>query len=436
MCTSLHQPLQVLTYLELDGLPLFMQYLEPLLQSLKRNHTLKTLSFANCAIQDAGCHLVCSYLRFTPNIEVLNLSGCHLSPLSGEHLAKLIKYQQINRYCESWHSSLRYENPDAGKMRGIKRISINCNPYFGDAGLNFVLDELEDDLWIKALDMQKCGLTENVAVRVLDIVQYNKTLEIVDLRQNELLGMSTVEKVLQVLKQRQQLGVQTEFQWCATAASLTWCSVYSTTSIGASTRTLHKTKSAPMKASASKVSTVTWDPSVRKTKTVEAIQKNAPKFLSLNDTKKQVLELNQKLQQEIQKRKEMEKRNQELQNQLNQMKTSNAVKLAPVNGVQKSLLVRRKAATKPDHVQTIKPKPVKNGFHLNGVTSNGKTVYNMLEKLLSAGQPLEEDVEDQMLSYFAADQKPSKPKASPPDSLSNSQVSLYKYMEELKTQKT
>ncbi|ERL93153.1 protein Cep78 homolog [Dendroctonus ponderosae] len=432
---------QVLTYLELDGLPLFLQYLEPLLQALKRNQTLKTLSFSNCSIQDAGCQLVCSYLRFTPNIEVLNLSGCHLSPVSGEHLAKLIKYQQINRYCESWHSSLRYENPDAGKMRGIKRISINCNPYFGDAGLNFVLDELEDDLWIKALDMQKCGLTENVAARVLDIVQYNKTLEIVDLRQNELLGMATVEKVLQLLKQRQQFGMQTEFQWCATAVSLTWSSVHSATSFGTSARNVHKTKSAPMRSSPSKVSTVTWDPSVRKTKTVDAIQKNPSNFLSLNDTKKQVLALNEKLQKEIQKRKEMEKRNEELQNQLNQMKTNNVVKVVktrvPLNGVhQKPLAVRRKEAKKPDHAQTNQPKVVKNGYHLNGVKNNGKTVYDMLEKLLSAGQPLEEDVEDQLLSYFAADQKPSKPKASPPDSLSNSHVSLYKYMEELKTQKT
>lgn len=421
-------------------MPLFLQYLEPLLQALKRNQTLKNLSFSNCSIEDSGCQLVCSYLRFTPNIEVLNLSGCHLSPVSGEHLAKLIKYQQINRYCESWHSSLRYENPDAGKMRGIKRITINSNPYFGDSGLSFILDELEDDLWVKALDMQRCGFTENIADRVLDIVEYNKTLEIFDLRQNESLNITTVEKILDILKQRQQFGAQGEFQWCATAVTLTWSSVYSSTSKASfatsHNNVVHKTRSAPMKPASSKVSTVTWDPTVRKTRTVEMIQhKN---HLTLNETKKQVLELNEKLQKEIEKRKQIEKKNIELQTQLNKIKRcslsadrnqtkqqKNDKKAENTDIRTKPLVIRRKETRNGE-----KPVPIKNGFKKPQINKN---VYEILEELLNTGQPLDHNVEEEVLSYFTP-LKRDKTDANPVcESISNSQESLYKYMEELKS---
>ncbi|KAF7286873.1 hypothetical protein GWI33_003444 [Rhynchophorus ferrugineus] len=465
---------QVLTYLELEGLPLFMQYLEPLMQALKKNKTLKSLSFANCFIHDTGCQLVCSYLRFTPNIEILNLSGCNLSPVSGEHIAKLIKYQQINRYCESWHSSLRYENPDAGKMRGIKRITLNCNMLFGDAGLNFVLDELEDDLWVKALDLQKCGFTENITNRILDVLEYNKTLEIVDLRRNDLLCMATVEKVLQILKQRQPYGLQTEFQWCATAASLTWSSIYSTTSktsFATACKSVHKTKSAPIKSVCSKVSAVTWDQNVRKTKTTESINRGLTKLSDLKDTKKQVLELNDKLQKEIQKRKEIEKKNEELQSQLNQIKTSTHVpssiettkrfinedskKVDVRTNNQKEqyqnhpMVIRRKEGKNHDRNECTKEINGKQIINkVNGVKrniSNGckkilpkNNMYNMLEKLLNSGQPLIDNVEYEMIDYLKTTKinnesyNHSNKEGSEPDS----QVSLYKYMEQLQNDNT
>ncbi|XP_030765096.1 centrosomal protein of 78 kDa [Sitophilus oryzae] len=487
---------QVLTYLELEGLPLFMQYLEPLMQALKKNKTLKSLSFSNCLIQDIGCQMVCSYLRFTPNIEILNLSGCNLSPVSGEHLAKLIKYQQINRYCESWHNSLRYENPDAGKMRGIKRITINCNTFFGDAGLSFILNELEDDLWVKALDMQRCGFTENLASRIIDVVEYNKTLEIVDLRRNELLTLSTIEKVLHALQQRQRFGMQSEFQWCATAVSLTWSSIYSSaskSSLAPTLKSVHKTRSAPMKSSSSKASAVTWDPTVRKTRTLESVNKSVTKFASLQDTKKQVLELNDKLQKEIQKRKEIEKKNEELQCQLKHIKTNSyisskdsskqigpkdekkTIKVNGINGIKKPfvpnglhvkkveirnnvvkepnnpppLVMRRKEGKKTLKKECPANGIVKNGLRKNGIingfknqvpngyNNQGSHLYNILEKILSTGKPLEENIECEMMNYLNNNNLKDEDKATSKNhSISTSQVSLYQYMEELKTDNT
>ncbi|XP_049822050.1 protein Cep78 homolog [Aethina tumida] len=216
---------QVLTCLELDGLPLFSEYLEPLLQALKKNGTVKSLSFSNCPINDLGCELVCSYLRYTPNVEIVNLSAVGLTPVSGKHLAKLIKFQQINRYCESWHRSLRYENPNSTTMRGIKRISLNRNEELGDEGVSYILNELEDDLWIKALDLQKCGITEQLANKIIDLLAYAKSLEIIDLRQNEKVNPQTINTIFQILKDKQSEDFEPEYQWCNTAQTISFNSL-------------------------------------------------------------------------------------------------------------------------------------------------------------------------------------------------------------------
>ncbi|XP_060517627.1 protein Cep78 homolog [Cylas formicarius] len=461
----------VLTYLELDGLPLFMPYLEQLLQALKKNQTLKNFSLSNCFIQDSGCSMVCSYLRFTPNIEVLNLSGCHLTPASGESISKLIKYQQINRYCESWQNSLRYENPDSGKMRGLKRITLNSNPSFDDAGLNFILNELEDDLWIKALDLQKCGLTENISPRVLDVVESNGTLEIFDVRQNDLLNISTMDRILQLLKQRQRLGFQPEFQWCSTAVALTWTSVHSTVSKSTvpPARDVYKTKSAPMKnsstfADGSKVLTV------RKTRTVDRIPNGDPAgFASLSNTKQQLQELNEKLNREIKKRKEIEKINHDLQNQLNQIRSTKQTPapdtkksiptlaadktLVKVNGIKKGISnniiaynsgklgnVSVLAPSGKEDKKTTKQHHLKNGYHKNGLCTNGvsinfkNSVYSVFEKLFKSGHLIDEN---EVFDSFTNDcpKTPTNGKVID-ESLSNSQMSLYNYMEALKSHDT
>ncbi|KAJ8920589.1 hypothetical protein NQ315_004728 [Exocentrus adspersus] len=462
---------QVLTVLELDGLPMFNEYLEPLLQALKKNKTIKTLSFANCPIGDPGCQLVCGYLRFTPNVEIINLSGCGLSIKGGEYLGKLIKYQQINRYCESWHNSLRYEDPMSGSMRGIKRITINCNPDLGDSGFNYILDELEDDLWIKALDVQKCGITENIACKTITIIEYNKSLEIVDLRQNELLSIATIHRILQLLKEKQQFGHQPEYQWCNTALSLTWNSINDTASkFSFGTNPLYKTKSAPMK-NISKTSTSTFTQPVRKSKTVENVTKRTDKYNnSIKDNDRKVLELNTKLQAEIQKRKEIEKRNEVLEHKLEEIQSASRIEQksstkSTLKTIISSIGIKAKGNcsvvsenTKAnENSQTAvckqndnngnvqgKVNGYKNGVKCNGVMNGYKNgystkiisnAYKILENLVKSGN--KDQVEDEdLLSYYINETDSCRTytceKKDVSNAISDSQVSLINYVEELK----
>lgn len=312
----------VLTCLELDGLPITIQYLEPLLQGLKKNSNVRVLSLQHCPIGDIGCQQLCLSLRYMPNIEILNLSGCELGSMSAEYLAKVIKLQQINRYCESWHNSLRYEEPEVGNMKGLKRITLNCNQNIGDEGLIYIIDELEDDLWIKALDMQKCGVTDAVSCKIVDLVEYSRSLEVADFRHNEKLSDATVEKILEILSRKQAFGYQAEFQWCLTTSTLCYDSSNENASCKSYNSKVQKSKSAPFKP----VLSSKPSESLRRTKTtinmkkrpIEKVYNN----ISMTQAKKECVELNCKLQKEIAKREEIQRVNEMLKQKLETIRSS------------------------------------------------------------------------------------------------------------------
>ncbi|XP_056646467.1 centrosomal protein of 78 kDa-like [Diorhabda sublineata] len=194
---------EALTRLELDGLPMFPQYLEDLLKALGKNRTIIHLSLANCIIGDAGCETVCKQIRGTPNIEILNLSGCHLSSKSGEYLADLMQYQRFKRYSgeREWSLARRIESSRKYDMRGVKRITINDNAIFGDEGFEYLLNELKNNSWIKALDLRRCGITEELTPIIINILCSQKSLEIVDLRLNDCMNQKTIKRVQELLQQ-------------------------------------------------------------------------------------------------------------------------------------------------------------------------------------------------------------------------------------------
>lgn len=165
------------------------------------------------------------------------------------YIAKLIKFQQLNRYTTSWHKSLRYSEPDSEKMCGIRRITLNANLKLGDEGLSYILNELEDDLWIEAFDVQKCGITEEISNKILDILQYNRSLRIADFRQNEDLHPCTLEKILEILREKEIYNdYDNKFQWCNSVMSLATATLPSSSrSRVNSTYTRNKTAISPPK---------------------------------------------------------------------------------------------------------------------------------------------------------------------------------------------
>lgn len=314
LCSCLKNNI-VLSYLELEGLLISGEYLEIILKGLHSNKTLKYLSFKSCPIMDEGCFEICENLHSLPNIEVLNLSSCGLGTESGKYIAKLIKYQQINRYCESWHSSLRYEEPEVNNMAGLKRFTLSNNPNIGDDGLELILSELIDDLWIRAIDMQRCNITEAIGDKIIDTLEYNRSLEIADFRNNSL-EHDTLSRIFEVLKSK-QTG-DSEYQWCQT-----------TTTLGSTVQILGSLKKnvtssqskTTMKTGVKRQMTMPFLPRKSEIKDVKENINNSitTDKQNLLKTKEQLMNLYERLKEETVKREKAEERCEELQRQIDEL---------------------------------------------------------------------------------------------------------------------
>lgn len=211
-----------LATLELDGVPLYPEYFELLLKSISSNNSLRNLSLKHCLIGDSGCISLCKILRNKSNIELLNLSSCGLGPLSAKEIAKLINAHQNSRLIECWHNSLRYGDPELPESAatGLKRITLNNNPAIGDDGLSYIIEEFINESWIKALDMQRCGITENISEKLLSVLDQNTSLEIADFRFNDCLLPETLNRIFTILIQREPHSGPT-YQWCESVSSKT-----------------------------------------------------------------------------------------------------------------------------------------------------------------------------------------------------------------------
>lgn len=55
----------------------------------------------------------------------------------------------MQRHGTAWAESLRYRQPQLEGMRGLRRVTLNCNTLIGDRGAAALASELAEDLWVK-----------------------------------------------------------------------------------------------------------------------------------------------------------------------------------------------------------------------------------------------------------------------------------------------
>ncbi|NWS42992.1 CEP78 protein, partial [Probosciger aterrimus] len=190
----------VLKNLELQGLLLRERDLILLTKGLATASSLESVSFAHCPIGDGGLETICQSLKNSANIRYVNFTGCSLTWRGAEHIANTLKHQAMKRHGEAWAESLRYRRPDLDHMTGLRRVTFNGNMLVGDRGASAFADCLGEDLWLKALDLQQCGISNEGARSLLDALQTNTTLVVLDIRKNPLIDpvmmKSIIEKVL------------------------------------------------------------------------------------------------------------------------------------------------------------------------------------------------------------------------------------------------
>ncbi|KAL7988753.1 hypothetical protein Chor_007672 [Crotalus horridus] len=169
--------------LELHGLLLREKDLILLTKGLADTSSLKRLSLAHSPIGDGGLEK--------------GMSKAH---------------QAMKRHGEAWAESLRYRRPDFDCMAGLRRITLNCNTLIGDRGAAVLADCLAEDLWLKALDLQQCGISSEGAKSLLDAFKTNTTLVVLDIRKNPLVDHALMKKIIEkVLMNAKDTNL--EYKW-------------------------------------------------------------------------------------------------------------------------------------------------------------------------------------------------------------------------------
>ncbi|XP_024061050.1 centrosomal protein of 78 kDa isoform X2 [Terrapene carolina triunguis] len=204
--------------LELEGLLLRERDLIFLTKGLAKTSSLESLSLAHCPIGDGGLETICQSVRNSANIKSINFTGCSLTWRGAEHLANVLKHQAMKRHGEAWAESLRYRRPDLDCMAGLRRITLNCNALVGDRGARAFAECLGEDLWLKALDMQQCGISNDGAKSLLDAFQTNTTLVILDVRKNPLIDHTLMKKLIERVLMNGN-STSSEYKWLTSPSS-------------------------------------------------------------------------------------------------------------------------------------------------------------------------------------------------------------------------
>lgn len=202
----------VLTNLELEGIPFPPDCLAVLCVGLSHTHTLRYLSFQRCYIGDSSCELLCRTVADVPSIRTLNLGYCDLTCKCGPALAAALSRQKLLLYHDTWKQSLRYQEPNLEAMPGLRRLTLNDNPQLGDTAVIELIEAVRDSLWLKALDLQRCGLSDKIGKDLVELLDHNTTLAVLDVRQNVNLNEALVKEVIKRLEEN-NVDSKPEYRW-------------------------------------------------------------------------------------------------------------------------------------------------------------------------------------------------------------------------------
>lgn len=215
LCKALRDCLTVspnIKNLQLNGLPLRERDLIILTKGIAKSVSLENLSLANCPISDDGFEVICQSVKYSTCIRTVDFSGCSLTWRGAEHMANIIKHQGMQRHGTAWAESLRYRLPHFEKMTGLRRVTLNCNTLIGDRGATALANELSEDLWVKAVDLQKCGISNEGARRLLEILKTNSTLSVLDIRCNPLIDKILIKTIIEKVLMNAD-GESPQYNW-------------------------------------------------------------------------------------------------------------------------------------------------------------------------------------------------------------------------------
>lgn len=170
---------------------------------LQANNTLQGLCLAYCQIGDQGLEQLARSLT-SSRILSLDLSGCELSSKAAAVICDIIKHQCVTRQNTAWEGTLRYQafNPDS--VPGLRFLKLNDNPLLGNEGISLLAETMHDDMWIKSLELRQCGISQEGAESLLDLLEINGTILCIDLDGNTLIPEPVLGKIYHITLQRSE----------------------------------------------------------------------------------------------------------------------------------------------------------------------------------------------------------------------------------------
>ena len=126
-------------------------------------------------------------------------------------------------------------------MFGIRRITINSNELIGDIGAEALHDAFKSDLWLKALDLQNCGITTHGANFLLEGLKFNAMMHVLDVRLNVDIDRDTLQKIMEQVMINSS-GNNTDYEWMDLAQTVAKAQVATNATSGSSSSLSKKIK--------------------------------------------------------------------------------------------------------------------------------------------------------------------------------------------------
>ncbi len=82
----------------------------------------------------------------------------------------------------------------------------------GDRGVFLLAEAFKSDLWLKALDLQDCGITTTGANYLLDGLKFNAMMHVLDVRLNVKIDRDTLQKIMEQVMINSS-GHSTDYEW-------------------------------------------------------------------------------------------------------------------------------------------------------------------------------------------------------------------------------
>ncbi|KAF8774233.1 Centrosomal protein of 78 kDa like protein [Argiope bruennichi] len=174
---------KALKILMIENLVLRNEDIQNLAEGLKDSN-IEKFSLAGCQLQDESVEILCRGLQLS-TVSWIDFSMCGLNEKGLTFICDFIKAHHLKRSNDMFPETLRYRLPILDDMKGLRRISLNNND-IEDRGVEILMECLQEDIWMKALDLQKCSIGNEGAISILKILRSNVGLQLIDLRQNNI----------------------------------------------------------------------------------------------------------------------------------------------------------------------------------------------------------------------------------------------------------